>query len=48
MCFRPAGINKPITCSSCGKKISMLGGKKTCPFCKAEIVDSKEGETPPK
>jgi len=47
MCFRPSGINKPVTCPSCGKKVSMMAGKKTCPFCKAELLDSKDGAVQP-
>lgn len=40
MCFRPAGVTKPIECSKCGKKITPMGGVtlKKCPFCGTEFA----------
>ena len=38
MCFRPAGVDQFIECSSCGKQINMVMGvaPEECPFCGAK------------
>lgn len=43
MCFRPAGVDQFIECSSCGKQINMVMGvaPEECPFCGAK-TDSME------
>ena len=46
MCFRPAGVDQFIECSSCGKQINMVMGvaPEECPFCGAK-TDSMERRT---
>ncbi len=47
MCFRPAGVSKPVECPNCKKKIAAIGGinQKKCPFCKTELPSANDGNT---
>lgn len=49
MCFRPAGVTKPIECPKCHKKITPMGGvvMKKCPFCKDDWTKYVDAEGKP-
>ncbi|MDO4501955.1 MAG: hypothetical protein Q4D06_02120 [Coriobacteriia bacterium] len=41
MCFRPAGVETPVYCPHCEKKLPIVGNTilKKCPFCKTPFSD---------
>ena len=41
MCFRPAGVETPVFCPHCDKKLPIIGNTilKKCPFCKTAFSE---------